>query len=248
MAAIPRELIESELFGYEKGAFTGAIGRKIGKFEEANGGTLFLDEIAELELGLQSKLLRVLQEREVVRVGGNEKVKLDVRIITASHKNLPEEVKRGNFREDLFYRLSGVPIAIPPLRERGNDILLLAKYFLDGFCKSNKMAPMSLSNDAREKLISYNYPGNVRELKGVMELAAVMCNGNEIDTDDITFHSVSVGNQLMMEEKTLHQYNIDIIQSFLNKYDSNILRVADKLDIGKSTIYRMIKNEELSVK
>lgn len=248
MAAIPRELIESELFGYEKGAFTGAIGRKIGKFEEANGGTLFLDEIAELELGLQSKLLRVLQEREVVRVGGNEKVKLDVRIITASHKNLPEEVKRGNFREDLFYRLSGLPIAIPPLRERGNDILLLAKYFLDGFCKSNKMAPMSLSNDAREKLISYNYPGNVRELKGVVELAAVMCNGNEIDTDDITFHSVSVGNQLMMEEKTLHQYNIDIIQSFLNKYDSNILRVADKLDIGKSTIYRMIKNEELSVK
>jgi DNA-binding NtrC family response regulator len=110
------------------------------------------------------------------------------------------------------------------------------------------MAPMSLSNDAREKLISYNYPGNVRELKGVMELAAVMCNGNEIDTDDITFHSVSVGNQLMMEEKTLHQYNIDIIQSFLNKYESNILRVADKLDIGKSTIYRMIKNEELSVK
>jgi two-component system, NtrC family, response regulator AtoC len=248
MAAIPRELIESELFGYEKGAFTGAVARKLGRFEEANGGTLFLDEIAELDLSVQSKLLRVLQEREVVRLGGSERIKLDVRIITATHKNLAEEVKRGNFREDLYYRLSGMPIALPPLRDRGNDVLLLAKYFLDSFCKANNLPQMTISTAAKDRLLSYSYPGNVRELKGVMELAAVMCSGKELEPDDITFHAATTGNQLMMGEKTLHQYNIDIIQTFLNKYDHNILKVADKLDIGKSTIYRMVKKKELTVK
>ena len=241
MAAIPRELVESELFGHEKGAFTGAAGRKIGKFEEANGGTLFLDEIAELDLSVQSKLLRVIQERELVRVGGNEKVKLDVRIIIATHRNLAEEVQKGTFREDLYYRVVGLPIELPPLRDRGNDILVLAKYFLDEFCKKNKMPATTIATDAKEKLLAYNYPGNVRELRSTIELSAVMCNDNVITANDVTFNAVSSKSQFLNVEKSLKAYNIEIIQSFLKKYDNNILKVADKLDIGKSTIYRMIK-------
>ncbi len=244
MAAIPRELIESELFGYEKGAFTGAITRKIGKFEEANGGTIFLDEIAELDLNLQSKLLRVLQEREIERVGGNELIKLDVRLIVATHKNLQEEVDNGNFREDLYYRIVGLPIALPPLRERGNDILILAKYFTDLFAKENKMGTLSLSHDAKEKLMKYHYPGNVRELKSMIDLSAVMCDGKEIKAEDINYTSTKANKAFMLEEKTLQEYNIDIIKFFLKKYD-DIGLVADKLGIGKSTLYKMIKRGEL---
>lgn len=244
MAAIPKELIESELFGYEKGAFTGAVTRKIGKFEEANGGTIFLDEIAELDLNLQSKLLRVLQEREIERVGGNEIIKLDVRLIVATHKNLQEEVDKGNFREDLYYRIVGLPIALPPLRERGNDILILAKYFTDLFAKENKMGALSLSHDAKEKLMKYHYPGNVRELKSMIDLAAVMCDGKEIKAEDINYTSTKANKVFMLEEKTLQQYNIDIIKFFLKKYD-DIGLVADKLGIGKSTLYKMIKRGEL---
>ncbi len=246
MAAIPRELIESELFGHEKGAFTGALTRKKGKFEEANNGTIFLDEIAELDLSLQSKILRVLQERELVRVGGNENVSLDVRIIVATHKNLLEEVKKGTFREDLFYRVMGLPIELPPLRDRGNDILVLAKFFLDDFSKSNKMGNISISPEAKEKLMKYRYPGNVRELKAVMDLAAVMCDGQQIKEDDLHFASGS-GDISVGEEKTMKQYTIDIIKHFLKKYDHNVIRVADKLDIGKSTIYKMIQNNEITL-
>src|SRR5690606_7357385 len=134
VTAIPKELIESEMFGHEKGAFTGAANRRIGRFEEANKGTLFLDEIGDMDLNMQSKLLRVLQEEELTRVGGNEVVKLDVRVIVATHKNLQELVKQGKFREDLYYRLLGLPINLPPLRDRGNDIVLLARFFVDEFC------------------------------------------------------------------------------------------------------------------
>lgn len=247
MAAIPRELIESELFGHEKGAFTGALARKAGKFEEANRGTLFMDEIAELDLSLQSKLLRVLQERELVRLGGNEKVQLDVRIIIATHKNLSEEVKKGNFREDLYYRIIGLPIDLPPLRERGNDVLLLAKYFLDEFCKSNRMPAMNLSAEAKDKLMKYNYPGNVRELKAIIDLAAVLCNGDELTGEDIRFNAVSFSEMITAEEKTLREYTVDIIRSYLRKYDNNVVRVAEKLDIGKSTVYKMIQNKEITL-
>lgn len=247
MAAIPRELIESELFGHEKGSFTGAAARKIGKFEEANKGTLFLDEIAELDLSLQSKILRVLQERELVRVGGNEKVALDVRLIVATHKNLLEEVKKGTFREDLFYRIMGLPIELPPLRERGNDILLLAKFFLDEFCKANKMHAISISPEAKEKFMKYGYPGNVRELKAVIDLSAVMCDGETIKEDDIYFASTASGDILASSEKTMKEYEIDIIKHFLKKYDNNVVKVAEKLDIGKSTIYKMIQNNEFTL-
>lgn len=248
MAAIPKELLESELFGHEKGAFTGAIGQKAGKFEEAQGGTLFLDEIAEMDLSLQSKILRVLQEREVVRIGGNQTVKLDIRILSATHKNLAEEVKNGNFREDLYYRLIGLPIDLPPLRLRGNDILILARHFVDEFCKDNKMKPVSFSTEAKVKLMSYNYPGNVRELKALMDLAAVMSDGIEIREEDITFSSLKSGDLFTSYEKSLRAYTCDIVSFFLKKYNNDVLEVARRLDIGKSTIYNMIKDKEITIR
>lgn len=245
MAAIPKELIESELFGHEKGAFTGAVARKAGKFEEANGGTIFLDEIAELDLSLQSKLLRVLQEREVIRVGGNEKVKLDVRLIVATHKDLAEQVQLGHFREDLYYRIIGLPIELPPLRERGNDVLILAKYFADEFVKDNNLESLAITEEAREKLLRYSFPGNIRELKAMIELAAVMSNGKEITAADINYPGTRGGENFMVEEKSLRQYTCDIISYFLKKYDNDVLKVAERLDIGKSTIYKMIQQKEI---
>ncbi|MEJ7587233.1 MAG: sigma-54 dependent transcriptional regulator [Ferruginibacter sp.] len=247
MAAIPKELVESELFGHEKGAFTGAVSRKAGKFEEANGGTIFLDEIAELDLSLQSKILRVLQEREIIRVGGNEKVKLEVRLIIATHKNLADEVSKGHFREDLYYRIIGLPIELPPLRDRGNDVLILARHFADEFTKENKLSPITISGDAKEKLMRYNYPGNVRELKAMIDLAVVMSNGDEITGDDISYTSARADESFINEEKTLRQYTCDIIKYFLKKYDDDVIAVADKLDIGKSTIYKMIQQKEIVV-
>lgn len=247
MAAIPSELIESELLGHEKGAFTGALTRKIGKFEEANKGTIFLDEIAELDLSLQSKLLRVIQERELVRIGGNETVKLDVRIIVATHRNLAEEVKKGNFREDLYYRIMGLPIELPPLRERDGDILLLAKYFLDEFCKENKLPAQNITSGAKEKLLRYNFPGNIRELKAMMELAAVMGDGAELKADDVTFASAKGNDYFLTEEKTLKEYTNHIIRHYLKKYNNNVLLVADKLDIGKSTIYKLLQLKEIAI-
>jgi len=245
MAAIPLELIESDLFGHEKGAFTGAIARKIGKFEEANGGTLFLDEIAELDLSLQSKLLRVLQERELVRVGGNEHVKLDVRLIIATHKDLSEEVRKGNFREDLFFRIMGLPIQLPPLRERGNDILILAKHFVNDFSKENNMGVIHFSEEAKTKLLHYYFPGNVRELKAIIDLAAVMCENNEINANDITFSRSKKEEVFITEQKTLRQYNCDIIKYYLKKNNDDVIAAAKVLDIGKSTIYKMMKAGEL---
>ena len=246
MGAIPKELIESELFGHEKGAFTGAIARREGKFEEANTGTIFLDEIAELDLSLQSKLLRVLQERELVRVGGTETVKLDFRLIIATHKNLAEEVKKGNFREDLYYRIIGLLIELPPLRERGKDILVLAKYFADEFAIENKMNPVVITQEAKDKLMQYSFPGNIREVKAIIELAVVMCNNNEIKSDDISFTTIKEDDDFISEEKTLRQYTCKIIKHLLKKYDDDVIIIAQKLDIGKSTIYKMIQNGELS--
>ncbi|MDX2302220.1 MAG: sigma-54 dependent transcriptional regulator [Microscillaceae bacterium] len=244
VAAIPRDLIESELFGHEKGAFTGAATRRIGKFEEAHRGTIFLDEIGEMDLNMQTKLLRVLQEKEFNRVGGNEVIKIDVRVVVATHRDLAEEVRKKNFREDLFYRLLGLPIKVPPLRSRGNDILLLAKFFIDEFCKENKLEKMNITPEAQKKLMKYPFPGNVRELKAVMELSAVMANNNQIEADSISFNSATSMSDMMLEETTLREYTNRIIKHFLEKYDNNVMLVAKKLDIGKSTIYRMLKNED----
>jgi len=245
MAAIPADLIESELFGHEKGAFTGAVARKSGKFEEANGGTIFLDEIAEMDLNLQSRLLRVLQEREVVRVGGTELVSLNVRLLVATHKNLAEEVAKGHFREDLYYRIIGMPIELPPLRDRGGDILILAKHFLDEFTKENKLGGISIEQDAKDKLMAYSFPGNVRELKAMIDLGAVMCNGKEMFAADITYAANHRDELFVTEEKSLRQYNFDIVNYFLKKYNHDIVNVAEKLEIGKSTIYKMIKQKAI---
>jgi DNA-binding NtrC family response regulator len=245
VAAIPRELIESELFGHEKGSFTGAATRRIGKFEEASGGTLFLDEIGEMDLNMQSKLLRVLQEREVVRIGSNQVVKVDVRVIVATHRDLAEEVRKKNFREDLYYRLLGLPIKVPALRSRANDVILLAKHFVDEFCRENKLDKLTISAEGQKKLLSYPFPGNVRELRAIMELSTVMANDGVIDGEHITFNSATTMSDMMMEEMSLEQYTNRIIRHFLDKYDNNVLLVAQKLDIGKSTIYRMLKNGAL---
>jgi DNA-binding NtrC family response regulator len=247
MAAIPANLVESELFGYEKGAFTGALNTKKGKFEEAHGGTLFLDEIGELELSLQSKLLRVIQEREIVRVGSNKSIPIDIRLITATHKNLAEEVKKGNFREDLFFRIVGLPIELPPLRERQNDVLVLAKHFIDDYIKQNKVKNINLTEEAKTKLKKYAFPGNVRELKAVIDLACVMCNNHEIKAEDITFYQLNTKATYSLSEKTLKEYENEIISHYLQKYDANVLLVAEKLDIGKSKIYNLIKKGEIKL-
>jgi len=246
VSAVPKELIESEMFGYEKGAFTGANTRKLGKFEEAGKGTIFLDEIGEMDQNMQAKLLRVLQEKEVTRIGGHNLIKVEARLIVATNLNLEEEVDNGNFRQDLYYRLLGLPIFIPPLRERGNDILVLAKHFADEFCSENNLPVKNFSEHAQEKMLSYAFPGNVRELKAITELAVVMSNGNTIDDTDITFTTSNKKSHFLLDnEDTLQGYTRKIIRSYLDKYDNNILKVAKKLDMGKSTIYRMLKNNEL---
>lgn len=245
VTAIPSELIESEFFGHEKGAFTGANSRKIGKFETANKGTIFLDEIGEMDLSMQAKLLRVIQEKELTRVGGNTSIKFDARVICATNRNLAKEVEKGNFREDLYYRLLGLPIEIPPLRYRGNDILILAKFFVDDFCKENSMPKLDISAKAQEKLLKYPFPGNVRELKAVMELACVLTNTESIEEDHITYNSTNAKSDFLLDEDTLQGYVQKIIKYYLQKYNNNVMVVAKKLDIGKSTIYRMIKNNEI---
>jgi len=247
MGAIPKELAESELFGHEKGAFTGATSLKIGKFEEAHGGTLFLDEIGELDLALQTKLLRVIQEREVVKVGGNKATKIDIRLISATHKNLSEEVKKGTFREDLFFRMVGLPIELPPLRNRDNDVIILAKHFIVEYAKMNKTQPLSLSKSAIAKLRKYTWPGNVRELKAVIDLACVMTDGKEIHAEDLTFYEIGDSKPYSSHERTLKQYEIEIISDFLRRYDENVLLVADKLDIGKSKIYNLLKSGVIQI-
>lgn len=244
VAAIPKELFESELFGHEKGAFTGAINQRKGKFEEANGGTLFLDEIGELDMVFQAKLLRVLQEREVIRVGSNTPVPFNCRIIVATHKNLQEEVRNGNFREDLYYRLYGLPIELPPLRERDKDIVLLATTFIKSFCQENKLEEKKLSQAAQQKLMGYEWPGNIRELKSVVELSVVLSSAQQIEPEDILLTTGNVLPDVIGEEMTLREYNRRIVQLYLSRYDNNTKLVAEKLDIGQTTIYRMLKEEE----
>ena len=248
VAAIPKDLLESELFGHEKGAFTGAVGQRVGKFEEASKGTIFLDEIGEMDIHLQAKLLRVLQEREITKVGGNAVVPIDVRIIVATHRNLQELVKSGLFRQDLYYRLLGLPIELPPLKDRGNDVLIMAKQFIKTFCDENKLPVKSLSTTAQQKLLSYHFPGNVRELKSLIELASVISDSDTIEEKDIMLESGDNVNNLLIKEVTLKEYESQIIQHFLDKYDSDVMLVAKKLDMGKSTIYKMIKDGDVKVK
>ena len=179
-AALPEHLLESELFGHEKGAFTGAIARKLGKFELANGGTLLLDEISEMELSLQAKLLRVLQEGEIDRVGGTDTVKVDVRVLATTNRNLEDWVQEGKFRQDLFFRLNVIPLRLPSLRERGDDILALANFFIAMYVRDYSLAPVALSDEALAWVQNYDWPGNVRELQNLMERAVLLCEGKAI--------------------------------------------------------------------
>jgi len=252
VAAIPGELLESELFGHEKGSFTGAVSRRLGKFEEANKGTLFLDEIGEMDINMQAKLLRALQEREITRIGSNEIIKINARIIVATHRNLLEEVKRGKFREDLYYRLLGLPVALPPLRERDNDIILIARNFIDLYCNENQSHKKGLSVEAKKKLMQYAYPGNIRELKSIIDLACVLCDEDEITEEHLQLSTYNNNNtsgnfSIAQNDITLKDFNIRLIQHLLDNNDYDVVEVAKKLDIGKSTIYRMIKNNELNL-
>ena len=184
-AALPENLLESELFGHEKGAFTGAVNRRIGRFEQADQGTLFLDEIGDLSPSLQSKLLRVLQEKEFERVGSGQTLKIDVRIVAATNRNLEEAIRKGTFREDLYYRLNVVTVFLPPLRERKEDLPPLIEHFLRKYARENQKSVVSLSKEARDLLLSYNYPGNIRELENIVERAVVLSRGDTITTQDL---------------------------------------------------------------
>lgn len=187
VAAIPEDLMESELFGHERGAFTGADSKRIGKFEEANEGTIFLDEIGEMDVNLQTKLLRVLQESKITRLGSNKEIPLNVRVIAATNKNLAQRVKDGKMREDLYYRLQGFLIHLPPLRDRENDLLLLARNILHQFCDSNRIPQKSFSSDALKAMMKHPWSGNVRELKAFVERAVLISDGQVIEEDDLIF-------------------------------------------------------------
>lgn len=203
MGAISEDLIESELFGHEKGAFTGAEERREGKFEEAQGGTIFLDEIGEMDLNMQTKLLRVLQEKVICRVGSNREISLDVRILAATNRKLEQEVLKGNFREDLYYRLQGFLIFMPPLRERGKDVLLLANHFLSDFCKANQKERKSFNREVEKVILQHHWPGNIRELKYFVQRAVLMSESAVIRVEDLVFSPSVAGverEELMAKE------------------------------------------------
>jgi two-component system, NtrC family, response regulator AtoC len=249
VAAIPKDLVESEMFGFEKGAFTGANQSKPGKLEEAKGGTLFLDEIGEMDMAMQAKLLRVLQEMEVTRLGSNRLIPLDFRLIVATHRNLLSEVTKGNFREDLYYRLLGVTIDIPSLRNRKGDIIVIANYFIKKFAKANRMPVKELSAEAKSYLNKHPFPGNVRELKAIVETGFIMSENNQIELSDLkTSQNISLKTEDLIDNgMCLEDYTNQIIKLHLIKNNHNVINTAKELKIGKSTIYRLIQEGKLTL-
>jgi transcriptional regulator with PAS, ATPase and Fis domain len=236
---MPRSLIESELFGYEKGAFTGAVSRRIGKFEEAAGGTVFLDEIGELELSLQAKLLRVLQEREIERLGSNTKIPINFRLISSTNRTLVNEIAAGNFREDLYYRINVVELTAPPLRERRDDIPILAAEFLNELCVSrNKL--MSLSDDTLEIFMNYDWPGNVRQLKNVIERGVALAKGKKISPMELPAEMVkqTPGVSVACKLSTLRELEAAAIRNALNECSGNKSMVAKTLGISRKSLYK----------
>jgi DNA-binding NtrC family response regulator len=243
-AAIPSELIESELFGHEKGAFTSAVKQRIGKFEQANGGTLFLDEIGEMPLDMQVKLLRALQESAITRVGGNKLIPVDVRIIAATNKNLKDEIAKGNFRSELFYRLSVIPIHIPALRERREDIPILIQYFLNlKAIKLNKMVP-EISKPLFTELIQYEWPGNIRELENFIEKFVNLDGDLSFETESYSVSSQSLNEAANASNKTVRSLAAtekEAIRAALNAYAQNISQTAKALGISRNALYEKIK-------
>jgi len=256
-ASIPRDLLESELFGHEKGSFTGAYQRRIGKFEQANGGTLFLDEIGELDLSLQSKLLRVIQSKQFERVGGNETLTTDVRLISATNKDIVKAVAQKQFREDLYFRLATFPIVIPPLRERRSDILLLAEHFLRRFGPELAKPDIGVSKKALKLLYDYPWPGNVRELENAIQRSILMADGNAITEKDLPLAVVTFGSQddsgstsplTVGSEaiKPLEKIKEESIREALRVTEGNIVEAARRLKIGRATMYRLMKKYKMS--
>ena len=260
-AAIPEGLIESELFGHEKGAFTGAATRHVGKFEAADGGTIFLDEIGEMPLKAQARLLRVIQEREFERVGGKGPVKVDVRILVATNQNLTEMVKQKQFREDLYYRISVFPLVIPPLRERREDIPLLAAHMLYKYSDEVGAGHLEISPEAMKMLRRYNWPGNVRELENVIQRAIILSQGEIISREHLPMElqakfgrsGILKGNAVEVTDKDTHQIRPfeaierDVIEQALRATKGNISLTAQQLIIGRATLHRKIKKYKLEI-
>lgn len=245
-SALPESLLESELFGHEKGAFTGATNRRIGKFEMAHGGTIFLDEIGLMTPATQAKVLRVLQEKEFERVGGNELIKVDTRVIAATNKNLEEAVKKGEFREDLYYRIAVFPIKLPPLRDRKEDIPLLAAHFLNKYAQREGKELEGITPEALELLMAYHWPGNVRELENAIERAVVLANPPEITAKDLPPQVRALGEKKVYElDNTLSSWieklEEEALRQALLECEGNISKTAKKLGIGRATIYRKAK-------
>jgi two-component system nitrogen regulation response regulator NtrX len=243
-AAIPEELIESELFGHRKGAFTGAIDERKGKFELADGGTLFLDEIGDMSLRTQAKVLRVLQEQTFQKVGGQQPITVDVRVIAATNKNLEAEIGAGAFRSDLYYRLNVVPIDVPPLRARGNDVILLAEHFLRRFAAETATPRKKLSSAATAKLKAYHWPGNVRELRNVIERLAILLQSDTIGPEDIQLGARGPAAGEIASDLTLKEARDEFekryILSRLKEFAGNVSRTADALGVERSNLYRKL--------
>ena len=255
-ASIPRELLESELFGHEKGAFTGAHVRKIGKFELAKSGTIFLDEIGEMEMALQAKILRVIQQKEFERVGGNEVIKTDVRIISATNRDLKAAVENKNFREDLYYRLSSFPIHILPLRERKGDIVILINHFIEHFNTKLNKTVKGVSKPALKIMYDYDWPGNVRELENTLERCMILSEGDQIEIDSLPaniasqFKTFSASNNGVMfgEDSPIipfEKLKEEAIRHALKVTEGNIVEAARKLKIGRATLYRLMEKYKI---
>ena len=242
-AAIPQELIESEMFGHEKGSFTGAFERKKGKFELADEGTLFLDEVGDMSLTTQSKVLRVMETQEFQRVGGNKNIKVDVRIIAATNKDLIEEAKKGNFREDLLYRLNVIPISVPPLRERKEDIPAIVEHFLSYFAEEYGQKPKTITEDGLKALESYEWPGNIRELRNMIERLVIMTPSNMITTKNIMMISAARSDYFVFNtlKEARDSFEKDFIIKKLEENNWNISKTAEILDIERSNLHRKIK-------
>ncbi|MFQ5630115.1 MAG: sigma-54-dependent transcriptional regulator, partial [bacterium] len=258
--ALPASLLESELFGFEKGAFTGAMQSKRGLFEEAHQGTFFLDEIGELSPELQAKLLRVLQERQFRHLGGKELIDVDIRVVAATNRNPLRAVEEGILREDLYYRLNVVPIHLPPLRERRDDIPLLIQHFLKQFCEKNGKANMSISDEAIERLTHYGWPGNIRELQNVVERMVSLAYGKSITIDDLPGHfrddvNGTIATKIDASRLTLREARMKWMEKFEKRYlldllkqsRGNISLVARKADVNRMTIYRMLKKYNIKM-
>ncbi|MEW6163004.1 MAG: sigma-54 dependent transcriptional regulator [Nitrospirota bacterium] len=248
-AAIPQELIESELFGHEKGSFTGAFERKKGKFELADGGTLFLDEVGDMSLSAQSKVLRIIETQEFQRVGGSKNIKVDVRIIAATNKDLKEEVRKGNFREDLLYRLNVIPIVVPPLRERKEDIPALVEYFLENFASEYGKRPKKITPEALKMLEAYDWPGNIRELRNVIERLVIMTSSDTIASKNLVVAEPTRPDYIVF--KTLREARDAFEKAFiikrLEENNWNISRTAEILQIERSNLHKKIKAYGITV-